>query len=99
MRLPYSAIAVFCALAMSSSALLPVQAQGNVTYKPAPEATLKYGDGVTVHRHADGSVEVSDTGTTESWSADQPRSVRRVAHRKAVRRKASVKKTITSKKG
>ena len=31
-----------------------------IQYRPAPAATLHYGDGVVVHRNADGSVEVTD---------------------------------------
>lgn len=33
---------------------------GGITYKAAPPATIKYGDGVVVRRNADGSVDVCD---------------------------------------
>ncbi len=59
---------------------------GNVTYKAAPEATLKYPDGVVVHRHADGSVEVSDPDSVESVTPVHRPVKRAVKHRTVVRK-------------
>lgn len=69
---------------------------GNVTYKPAPEGTMHYGDGVTVHRHSDGSVEVSDPESApEPLYPDQSRPVvRRVVHKRVT----TAHKTATSAK-
>jgi hypothetical protein len=36
------------------------QGGGGIKYKAAPPATIKYGDGVVVHRNPDGSVDVED---------------------------------------
>ncbi len=64
---------------------------GNVTYKAAPEATLKYQDGVVVHRHSDGSVEVSDPDCVESSNPVSRPAKRAVKHRVAVKKAGKTK--------
>jgi hypothetical protein len=83
---------------------IPSEAKGKagVTYKAAPDATLNYADGVTVHRHSDGSVEVGDSASApEPLYPNQGRpAVRRVVHKRAVARKAvttTAKTTTTTK--
>lgn len=71
-----------------------------IYYKPAPAATLHYGDGVVVHRNADGSCEVSDEDAPvyHSFSSAPARS-HRTAVRHAVARTHSAAKAATAQKG
>jgi hypothetical protein len=81
-----TAVGVNCAIEAGAQ-----NSSGGVTYRPAPEGTIKYKDGVTVHRHADGSVEVSEPETVQSYDAPQ-RPVKRVVRRKAAVHKVAVHK-------
>lgn len=97
MRVTLSALALFVVCGIASTPLAAeakgrAASSGNITYKPAPEATLKYRDGVTVHRHSDGSVEVSDPETvTPLYPSRRP-------VRKAVRGAVAVHKVVKNHK-
>lgn len=102
MRLTLSAVALFVALGMVTVGI-PADAKrqttsGNVTYKPAGEATLKYSDGVVVHRHSDGSVEVTDPEEVHPLYPSQSTTTRRVVHKRVAKKAAAVQKTSTAKK-
>src|SRR5688500_11962928 len=94
MRLNPTAAALLLAVAIGSMGISVAaqEAKPNVIYKPAPVATLKYNDGVTVHRHSDGSVEVSDPesapeplyGGQSSGGTRSRKAVRKVSKAKAV---------------
>lgn len=112
MRVPLSVLSLILAggialTGIPSEAKGKAATSGNVTYKPAPEGTMHYGDGVTVHRHSDGSVEVSDPESApEPLYPNQSRPVvRRVVHKRAAAHKtatsaksATTAKTATVKK-
>lgn len=107
MRTAFLAVALGCAVSVAISAV-PAESKGkssgattsngNVTYRAAPEATLKYGDGVTVHRHADGSVEVSDPESAPQALYPTQRPVRRAIKYRAAVRKATAAKTKAKRK-
>jgi hypothetical protein len=96
MRLTLSALSLILAGGIALTGI-PSDAQNRTIYKPAGDATLHYNDGVTVHRHSDGSVEVGDgPSAPEPLYPSQGRSVRRVARKHAAARKVTTTKTTTS---
>lgn len=97
MRVTLSAVSLVLACGILISGL-SVEAKGKpgVTYRPAGEATLNY-DGVTVHRHADGSVEVSDPESPrEPLYPVQSQPARRTVRKRVAVHKAAAKKATTT---
>lgn len=93
MRQTLSAVSLVLACGIVISGLAAAEAKGKpgVTYRPAGEATLHYNDGVTVHRHADGSVEVGDPEVREPLYPSQSQSGRRAVYKRGAAHKAVVK--------
>jgi hypothetical protein len=98
MRVTLSALSLILAGGIFMHVSLAAEAKGKpgVTYRPAGDATLHYNDGVTVHRHSDGSVEVSDPEVREPLYPSQSQPVRRAVRKRAVAHKVAKKATATT---
>ena len=72
---------------------------GGITYHAAPPATLHYGDGVVVHRNADGSVDVEDSDSAHpEYHSFGSAPAASHAHHHATGAKSTVKHTTTKAK-